>query len=349
MEKRFALAALFILLLFFLPFQGAAALTLSPPLLELGADPGSSLTSKIKVFNETRDTLSLYLSTANFTARDELGNPDFLFEEKEGLASWIEINPGPIVLLPGEWRDVPFTINVPKEAEAGGYYAAIFFSSAPPQSSPTQEGGQVAVVSKVGTLLLLKVSGEINFDNAVLEFRVLNDQKFFTQLPVKFWYRLRNNGNLHIRPVGYIDIKNIFILGSRQILANPIEGAVLPNSVRKFESVWRKSEFSEPQYRNFFQYFLEKAKSESKNFAFGYYTATLFLTNISDNPLGKVSFWVFPWHFLTLLAIFLIIAILILTFLIKSYNRWIIKRAKIYLDKLDKLEKEKNKEKENVS
>lgn len=342
MKSSFVILSILLLLIVLFPLK-AAALTLSPPLLELGVEPGRDITSKIKIFNESSETVSLYSSTANFTTQDELGTPYFLFEEEGGLADWIKIDPGPIVLLPGERQDVVFTISVPEDAKAGGYYAGIFFGSSP-ETRP--QDGQVALVSKLGALLLVRVSGDITFQSAIREFHILNDQKFFTRLPVTFWYRLANGGNLHIRPEGEIEIKNIFGLvvtkkpeGITDLIerkkhqyefvdANPVDGAVLPGSVRKFETSWKKSEPYEIKYQNFLQNFFSQAVAEYKNFALGKYTAYLKLSNVPESLSVKgISFWVFPWHFLLLLVILLAIICWIFIIMISRYNRWIIKRA----------------------
>jgi len=330
--------------------QIAAALTLTPPLLEIGVDPGREITSKIKVFNESDSTISLYPSTANFTAKDEIGTPYFLFGEEEGLASWIEITPGPIVLLPGERQDVVFNVKVPEDADPGGHYAGIFFGSAPPAID--SEAGQVTVVSKLGVLLLFRVSGDVTVKNAIQEFHILNDQKIFTRLPINFWYRLRNSGNLHIRPEGEIEIKNIFGLKTTKspkkeltrqeeerykykfVNANPVDGAVLPESVRRFETAWKKSEPYDIEYRNFFQNFFSQAVAEYKNFAFGRYTAFLKLPNVPESlSMQGISFWVFPWHFLIVFIIILTISIWLVVLIVSRYNRWIINRARAKFEK----------------
>ncbi len=337
MTKKIVISGVILLLLaIFLP-QKAGALTLVPPLLEFGVEPGGEIISKIKVLNETKDTATLYTSTANFTSKDELGNPFFLFEEKEGLADWIEINPGPIVLLPGERQDITFNVKIPADADPGGHYAGIFFSSGPSELAPGEEAGQVGIVGKLGMLLLLRVSGDITIKNAIQEFHILNDQDFFTRLPVQFWYRLHNAGNLHIRPKGVIEIKNIFGLKSAEVLANPVEGAVLPDSIRRFEPIWGKSETSKIEYKNFFQNFFEQVIAEYRNFAFGRYTAALKLTNVPESlAVEKISFWILPWHFLIISVIILLLAILFIIFIISRYNRWIIKKARVKFENENK-------------
>ena len=212
----------------------------------------------------------------------------------------------------------------------------IFFSSSPPEAN-AEEGGQVAVVSKLGMLLLLRVSGDITSESVIQDFQILNNQNFFTKLPVQFSYRLRNNGNIHIRPQGVVEIKNILGPlggGGAKIEGNPVDGAVLPSSIRRFEPIWEKSESSNIEYKNFVQYFFSQAIAEYRNFAFGRYTASLNLSNISESQsLEKIFFWVLPWHFLIVFLTLLLLVILIIVFIISRYNRWIIKKARITFNK----------------
>jgi len=339
MTKKIVISGVILVLLtIFLP-QKAGALTLSPPLLEFGIEPGGEIISKIRVINETKETTTLYISTANFTAKDETGNPYFLFEEEGGLADWIKINPGPVVLLPSERQDIPFIIEAPKDAESGGYYAAIFFGTSPPIAEKAEEGGRIAVAAKLGTLLLLRVSGDVTITSTLQEFHILNNQRFFNRLPVQFWYRLKNSGNLHIRPFGEIEIKNMLGLTSAKVSLNPTEGAVLPHSIRRFETKWQKIEPPKIEYRNFFQNFFAEALAEARNFAFGRYTTRLNFANIPEANIGeKLSFWVFPWRFLLILLIAIFGVGFIITTLIKRYNRWIINKARARFEKENRKE-----------
>ena len=130
-----------------------------------------------------------------------------------------------------------------------------------------------------------------------------------------------------------IEIKNILGMSRAKISANLSEGAVLPNSVRRFETIWQKKEPPKIEYKNFFQNFFAQAIAEYKNFAFGRYTAALKLSNVPESLLvEKISFWVFPWRFLLIAIIVLTIVILLIITIISRYNRWIIKRARASLE-----------------
>jgi len=50
--------------------QEAMAFTVSPPRVELFASPDQKIKDVIKIFNETDKAITVYTSTANFTAKE---------------------------------------------------------------------------------------------------------------------------------------------------------------------------------------------------------------------------------------------------------------------------------------
>lgn len=303
----------------------ARAVTLIPPSLEFSdVQPGTAIPSKLKLFNETATTITLYSQTANFTALDETGTPNIdLNSTKEGLASWITIEPGPFTLEPGQRVEVPFTITLPADAPPGGHYASVLFS---PQQPGTAGQGQVAITQKIGTLVLVRVAGTINESGSIAQFIADNGSTKFSRLPVDFLVRFQNSGNVHLRPTGNLTIRNV--LGGTTIVIpiNSELGATLPQSVRKYDAIWEKS-VDASTHGNFFQ----EVGREWRNFAFGPYTASVALTFGQANDktaTATLQFWVFPWRVLlvSLLVIAAIVAIIIL--IVRQYNRWIIAKAK---------------------
>ena len=221
------------------------ALTLSPPLYEIGAMPGQTLRTGLKIFNETDKAGTFYFEAQNFTAKGEEGDPYFVGEiGKEGLASWIEL-PEPIRLEPGELKQVEFTIRVPENADPGGHYAAIFLSTSPPA---IEEAGAIGVAARIGSLLLLRIGGEIIEEGRLIEFGLADGKRIFEHLPIDFLVRIENLGTVHIKPAGTIEIRNIFGRKTAEVKVNiakmpdgkerPV-GNILPKSIRKFESSWQ--------------------------------------------------------------------------------------------------------------
>ena len=310
----------------------SSALTLSPPLYEIGAMPGQTLKTGLKVFNETDKANTFYFEAQNFTAKGEEGDPYFVGEiGKEDLASWIEL-PGPIHLESGELKQVEFIIKVPEKADPGGHYAAIFLSTSPPS---LEEGGAVGLAAKIGTLVLLKIGGEVIEEGRLIEFGLVDGKRIFEHLPIDFLVRVENLGTVHIKPAGTIEIRNIFGIKTVEVKVNiakmpdgkerPV-GNILPESIRKFESSWQASE-AENQPETFWQ----KVKFEKENFALGRYQAKLDLDYGAENDkkiTAVLSFWVFPWHLILVSFIVLVLVLALLVFSIRRYNRWIIKKSK---------------------
>jgi hypothetical protein len=286
------------------------------------ADPGEVLQFEFAVLAEPppRPDKTFYFSTQNFIAGPgETGAQNFIEDNIEmpknaDLASWITVIEESVTLAAGEETKVHFVVNVPQDAEPGGHYAVIWTGENP----PGEEGGIVGVGGNVGVLLLVRVTGEVKEVATVKEFNFL--KKFQTRLPVDFYTRIANEGSVHEKPTGDIIIKNLFGLESAKVDANTSGANVLPNSIRRMESVW----VNNPGLQD--EGFFSAAKNEWKNFAFGPYKANLNMMYGAENlSLTAMSgyFWVFPWHLLLLCLILLIVLIII----IKGYNKLVVRMA----------------------
>ncbi len=301
--------------------QKAQAITLVPPSLEYVAKPGETVDGIMKLINEESETKTLYVSTANFTAKGETGTPDFQFDvPNSNLASWITVETQEVALESQRTQQVPFTITVPETAEPGGYYAGIFFGTQP----PTVSGTGIGIGAKVGTLIILKVEGE-TFESATIEeFGFDVPKTKFNRLPLNFVLRVKNAGNVHVRPTGTLTVRNMLGGESVSLPINQTQGAVLPNSIRRFEAFWKKQ--TDIQERgNFFQEF----SREWKNFGLGNYTATVNLDyGLQKQVLtASTSFTIFPWRVLLVSLFVLVLIILLLIFLIRQYNAMIVRHA----------------------
>lgn len=316
----------------FAPPHRAQALTVNPR-LELEADPGTTLRTELQIQNEERQSRTFYLRTENFNAQDETGTPHFL-NRKEGLATWVEM-PLSITLGPGQSVNFSFAIHVPADAQPGGHYAAIFFSTEPP--NPGGSADTVAIGSKLGTLILLRVKGEFLSAANILEFGTSGKKKFFSNLPIQLFYRFQNVGEDHLKPVGDITISNLLGQTVKVLPANTIEGSVLPKSVRRFTSVWSSRQGGIQQQavvdlpkREAMPYW-EAVTFQARNFAFGRYTATLELVFGSSglqSDHAKFTFYIIPWQLLSVIAPSMLFGLLLLRLFIKRYNRYIINRAR---------------------
>ncbi|MBU1146662.1 DUF916 domain-containing protein [Patescibacteria group bacterium] len=313
--KKIFFASILAVLVFSLAPLAASAITISPPVIEFDARPGDTIVDVLKLYNETAETQTLTGSVQTFKALNETGAPSFLSpEEATDLATWLKLDETAVTLASDERKDILFSINVPKDAEPGGHFAGVLWT---PSANSTLEGSGVGITVKTGTLVLVRVAGDVNETGRLASFTA--DRASYNYLPVNFSVRFENLGNVHLKPVGVVEIKNLL---GRKVTTLPINGDlanVLPESIRKFDATWQKTEVTLGA---------SEWQRERENFAWGKYTATLLLDYGVDGQETSASlvFWVFPWRVtLFYLAIALIIILLII-FAIKSYNKWLIKK-----------------------
>lgn len=309
------------------------ALTIAPVRIEAAGDPGQSLLGEMKLLNEGDTERTFYSFIQNFESRGETGAPYFI-DERTGLATWVEIEEK-ITLAPREERTLPFTINIPENAEPGGYFSAILWGTNPPQ---IDGAGQVAVGYRLGTLILLSVTGEVEEGGGLTYFGIKNGSRIINVLPVTFIYRFNNEGGNRVNPVGEIQIINILGMRIATLDANRTGGNILPRSLRQFEVDWVKRgqargddvSFPSEEFKN---NFFSIARHQWNDFAFGFYNAKLnlahtnLMTNETQQFFTNYRFFVFPWQLLIIILLALTFIGLMGFIIIKKYNRWIIAQA----------------------
>lgn len=319
------------ILLFLFQTNKAQALTVSPPRIEITSDPGQTVEQTFKVINEEKQSKTLFLIPQNFETKDESGDPNFV-EGRENLAGWIKA-PESINVGPGEIKEIKFKIQIPSNAEPGGYFTALFLQHTPPSF---EQGTGVAIGSQLGTLILLRVNGNISDEAGILEFNTKNKSRFFKTLPIEFYYRFQNTGDVWVKPLGDILITNSIGKKNKILSANRQKGNVLPKSIRKFESIWANSggnlqesadvQANYPEIKGFWN----NVNHQRKNLAIGVYKAQLNLAYGTDPvKVGNDDFYfiVFPWELSLVSFITLLVLLIILRFLVKRYNRMIVKKA----------------------
>lgn len=232
------------------------ALTITPPLFQITIGPGEMWRSSLKIVNTNPYDLTVYAGTMNFEAGGEEGQGRFvpILENDAGrvsmdgtrhdsaessLAKWIEIAPDPIFIPQGKSVDIPFTVRIPKDAEAGGHYAAILVGTRP--TDENANGATVLVSSQVSSLFLARISGDVREEGNIREFRT--DRTFYEKPDIDFILRFANTGNVHLKPQGEIAIFNMWGREMGKILINEKSdfGNVLPRSIRKFIFNWQRN------------------------------------------------------------------------------------------------------------
>jgi hypothetical protein len=288
MKRLLVIAVLSIGLAGLLSPGSASALTFSPPTFDFSADPGASVTDAVRLHNEGAAPVTLRVEAMNFAAMpgDETeGVPDFYpaSEVRNGreLAPWITFINKDLTLQPGERGSLFYEIKIPDDAGPGSYFGAVVVTSIAPGA---EEG--VSIVGNTAVLVLLKVNGEASEELKLASFT--SDPATAPSLPVRFTARVENAGNVHLRPVGEVRIKDVFGRTAAVIPMNRAEfKSVLPAAARRFTSSWSRAELPEGA---------SAWERQMKNFAFGPYTAELTLEYGSGKKVLTATsrFWVLP-------------------------------------------------------
>lgn len=284
-------------------------LEISPPVIELSADPGQTITATIRVRNVASGELIAKGRADDFGAGGtEDGQPKLLLDEtgatRYSLKYWVQNVPD-LRLAPQELKTATINIRVPNNAEPGGHFGVIRFTAVPPDL----QGTGVALSASIGTLVLLRVSGPVTDKVSLAEFAAEQNGKkgaFFEHGPIGFLVRLKNEGTVHEKVQGSIVVTDTFGGKVGSVAVNEKGGNVLPDSIRKFE------------------------QELGTKTLFGHYTAKLHLTYVGGSKVldGSLSFWVIPWKLILLALLGLIVIVYLLRLGVRRYNQYIIAQAR---------------------
>ena len=288
------------------------ALEIAPPVINLTADPGQTITAQISLRDISTSSLIVSNEINDFIAQGETGNPKILLEGDEvspySLKGWI--NPlGSLTLKPKEIRSIPITIKVPADAAPGGYYGVIRFTGTPPDL----DGTGVSLSASLGSLILLRVNGAATENMDLKEFSLNVSNKtgtFFESTPINFVVRLENTGNVHEQPVGKATITDMFNNKIAIVNINLQKRNVLPKSIRKFTETL-------------------DSRTIGNKILFGRYKADLTITYGTGSKIitDSITFWVIPYRLIALAIAALVGGFLVLRTLIRRYNSHIIKKS----------------------
>jgi hypothetical protein len=285
---------------------GGMAITITPPFFELNVNPGDTWSSSIKVVNTNQSDMTVQTEVAGFRAAGDYGNGTFvglsdLAGDTDALANWISL-PAASVLIPrGGAAEVPFSVRIPTDASPGGHYAAILIGTG---ASPAEKGvSQVGVSTFISALIFVRVSGNVTEAASIQDFS--SDRSFYQSPDVHFSVLVRNDGNVHVRPVGTIQIYNAFGKERGEIPVNGTGtlGYVLPSSSREFSATWQ---------------------SGLNLFDIGPYTAVVTLAygeHGTKSISRTIGFWILPINQILEGLLILLAAILFFWFVIKRIVR----------------------------
>lgn len=286
------------------------SLTITPPLFQLTIGPGESWASTIKVVNSNSYDVTLYSSVMNFSSEGENGQgrltPVIRKESGENsntLAEWIQVSAEPFLVPKEKSYEVPFSIQIPKDAPPGGHYAAVLIGTEPLTGGV--EGAAMTVSSQISSLFFVRIKGDTKESGRIQSLKAEHYFYFHQNPEVKLSLQFKNDGNVHLQPKGEIDI---FSMWGKKMASIPVNqktsfGNVLPNSTRTYEFIWQADE---------------------SILDFGFYKAIATITFGEDEHQNEditTSFWIVPLKPLLILIGIFLIFIFITTLIIRRYIR----------------------------
>jgi hypothetical protein len=301
----------------------AISLTTSPVSLDLHIQPGTSDTQTLQFKNNSSIALPITMQVKIFGAYGLSGQAAITNPQSGNLSTtWVKLSPASFIAQPNVWTTVTMTINLPKSASLGYYYAVIFKPTLPTQTSAANS----TTIKGSNAILVLVDSNSANEQRQVQVTDFSATKHVYQYLPIHFNITLHNAGNIFLAPSGDIFISRHSDMTDTiaTIPFNQGGGNVLPNSNRDFMANWADG-FPVYVQKQLDGQPLTNAKgqpeqqlvwnfSKANQFRFGKYYAQLAMTynNGITNKLviSQISFWVVPWGLLLGgLIIFVLVAI----------------------------------------
>ncbi len=259
--------------------ENANDFVLGPGKIELNLSPGEKTTQTFTITNRLGKEMNFKVGVEDFKGSRDPEQVTVLMGEEKGpysLKDYIKPEITEFILKHGQRMVLPVEIDIPQDAEPGGLYGAVLISTNPPQNLPQtqkdQAQTQMNIITRLGTLVFVKVEGDVKEDGFLKELRAgKNSQVFYEQGPVIFDLYYENNGNVSLNPYGIIEIKNILGKKIDEVEVKPF--FAMPDSLRLREVKWEKG------------------------MLFGRYTATAFINRGYQNIIDtkETTIWIIPW------------------------------------------------------
>lgn len=204
-------------------------LTVQPAIFELAAQPGSTISTNIKIENISDGPVGIELNTQSLLPNDPTIDQE---KRKDADAStWLLNKNEKHVLSQGELKEIPVQFIVPEDASPGTHDTLVTFTATNPAEISDATG---AVVTPVLTsLALITVAGDIVEEASIgdlhLPFLIFGQQHELN-------FDISNTGNVHILPTATVRLYD----HSGQLVENigvPPQ-LILPNTIKSFMAEW---------------------------------------------------------------------------------------------------------------
>ena len=217
----------------------------SPPNQRMILIPGESYTDSFIVSNANDSTRALKyeLAIGSFSQNSgENGKDDYEVVNHISVSSynqimdWITLDRTSGSIEPNEKDIINYTINVPKDAPAGGQYATILVKDVTDRDD--EASGNVAVQNTMqfASIIYAEIAGETKQDGAIIENKV---PFFISSPPFVASSLVENRGNVHTDAEYTLEIWPLF--SDEEIYTNveePKTSLILPETKRYNTQTW---------------------------------------------------------------------------------------------------------------
>lgn len=288
----------------------ANTLKVTPVRSDIEVNPGERTTVETSVTNLTDAPITIRPIENDFIAGDERGTPALILDADQSAPTHSLkkfMQPLSDVVIPAKsTKRIDVVIDVPKDAQAGGYFGAVRFAPAVAEGD-----NQVNLSASVASLILLTVSGPVTEKLNLTDFEVKQGEKsgslFQTPDNLLVTFRFENKGSLQIGPFGQLSVqKGDKVVYSKNFNDKTPKDMVLPDSARRWDIP------------------LEKIDK------FGHYKVTGTFTYGKDNQTIQVerSFWVIPLAYMiggAIGIVALIALIVIIVLALRGYKKRVLR------------------------
>jgi hypothetical protein len=203
------------------------SITISPPSIDESIQPGSTTKGSFQIINsgDVEYTFNVYATPYRVT--NENYNPAFTAQPGTPNAiSWFHFTPSAAQLGARQATIINYSISVPENASAHGYYAVAFAQT---QSLPSPITG-VVTTDRVGEIFFLRVAGHAKQAGRLQSWQA----NWLQKPPLTAVVRIEDSGAYNFPTTINVQVKNIFghlaysYTTTRQILPHTIRRIAIP-------------------------------------------------------------------------------------------------------------------------
>ena len=214
--------------------ESSFAITIGPSRFEVSLPQGEVAVADYYVQNETEDPIHVVVEPENWF-KEAYRYGDLAVED------WLRLDIYEFDLQPKEIKKLQLRIRVPEDAE-GELAAQIFFTSAVGGG----EDKKGAVQARIGAVLYVAIKGTEIIDANIRHINISIAKENNVE-KLKIAVKVRNKGNVHLRPTGKVFIKDSKgnVLSEEELMTGH---SVLPNKDFFFYAYWDEPKLKKGDY-----------------------------------------------------------------------------------------------------